>query len=88
MLALLWDNAKEQSRRRIYGAVQLARVALLDGDVEQSGAFATMAVESAAGLTSRRSRELLIRLRQQLSPHERQPAVRGFQQRVDLLLAG
>ncbi|MEH1098230.1 hypothetical protein [Micromonospora sp. CPCC 205561] len=87
MLQLVWDNTKDQARRRVYGAVQLARVALLDGDVEQSTTFATTAVESAAGLTSHRSREHLTQLRQQLAPYERQPAVRTFQQRAALLLA-
>ncbi|MGK5674512.1 helix-turn-helix domain-containing protein [Micromonospora sp. URMC 106] len=88
MLQLVWENTKDQARRRVYGAVQLARVAFLDGDIEQSAAFATTAVESAAGLTSHRSREHLTQLRRQLAPHERQAAVRDFQQRADLLLAG
>lgn len=88
MLQLVWDNTKDQARRRVYGAVQLARVALLDGDIEQSTALATMAVESAVGLTSHRSREHLTQLRQQFAPHERHASVRSFTQRADLLLAG
>ncbi|WDZ84573.1 helix-turn-helix domain-containing protein [Micromonospora cathayae] len=88
MFALIRDDTKGQARRRIYGAVQLARVALLEGDVEQSCAFATRALESAAGLASRRSHEHLVRISQQLATHGQQAAVRDFQQRADLLLAG
>ncbi|MGW1062179.1 hypothetical protein [Micromonospora rubida] len=87
MLQLVWDNTKDQARRRVYGAVQLSRVALLDRDVEQAAAFATTALDSATGLTSHRSREHLNQLRQQLARHNEVAAVREFQLRAELLLA-
>ncbi|MEV6375473.1 hypothetical protein [Micromonospora musae] len=87
LLRLVWDSTKDQARRRVYGAVQLARVALLNRNVEEAAAFATTAVDSAGGLTSHRSREHLAQIRQQLTPYADQPSVESFQQRATLLLA-
>ncbi|KXK60492.1 hypothetical protein AWW66_18750 [Micromonospora rosaria] len=88
MLQLLWNATTDQARRRVYGAVQLSRAELLNGDVEQAASYATTAVESVAGLTSQRSRNHLVQLRKQLAPYHHVAAVEEFERRVDLLLEG
>lgn len=87
LMQAVWDSGKDQARRRVYAASQLARVALLDGDIEEATVLGTTAVESAGGLTSHRSQQQLKQLRQRLVPHARHAAVKEFEQRADILLA-
>jgi tetratricopeptide (TPR) repeat protein len=66
ILEPLWDGAADQPRRRTYVAVQLARAALLTGDVEEAS---QRAVEAAAGQTAgvaSLSARLVDQLRQRL----------------------
>ncbi|PGH43856.1 hypothetical protein COO58_04965 [Micromonospora sp. WMMA1996] len=87
LMQSVWDSGKDQARRRVYAASQLARVALLDGDIEEATALGTTAIESASGLTSHRSHQQLKQLRQKFVPHARHASVEEFKQRADVLLA-
>ncbi|WP_341718855.1 helix-turn-helix transcriptional regulator [Micromonospora sp. FIMYZ51] len=87
LMQSVWESGKDQARRRVYAASQLARVALLDGDIEEATALGATALESAGGLTSHRSQEQLKQLRQRFVPHARHASVKEFEQRADFLLA-
>jgi hypothetical protein len=67
--------------------VQLARVALLRGDVDQASAYGIGALESTNGSTWHRSRQQLVDLRDRLKSHSNRTSVTDFQERARLLLA-
>lgn len=87
LIQLVWDSAKDQTRRRVYSGVQLARIALLRGDVDQASAYGIGALESTNGSTSHRSHQQLVDLRDRLKPHASRASVTDFQERARLLLA-
>jgi ADP-ribose pyrophosphatase YjhB (NUDIX family) len=76
LIQLVWDSAKDQTRRRVYSGVQLARIALLRGDADQASAYGIGALESTSGSTSHRSRQQLVDLRDRLKPHTNRSGVR------------
>jgi tetratricopeptide (TPR) repeat protein/transcriptional regulator with XRE-family HTH domain len=84
-LTILLDNAGEQHRRRIYAQVQLADVAIRDGDLDEACRLGTSAVETAQQLTSQRSTEQIVSLAKRLAPHAARSAVREFRQRAQSL---
>jgi hypothetical protein len=59
LLGELWASVQDQPRRRVYCAVQLSKVALVDRDVDQSTHFAELALESMPQTSSRRSWRVL-----------------------------
>ena len=77
-----WQGSQDQSRRRAYGAVQLAQIALLKGEVEEAAAFGIGAIETMNGSTSHRSRQRLSELGSQLEIHSRNRAVSDFHERL------
>jgi transcriptional regulator with XRE-family HTH domain len=87
LIQLVWDSARDQTRRRVYSGVQLARIALLKGDVDQASAYGVRALESTSGSTSHRSHQQLVNLRDRLKPHGTRKSVADFQERARLLLA-
>lgn len=87
LIQLVWDSTKDQARRRVYSAVQLARIGLLTEDLEYASTYGVEALESASGLSSHRSRKQLTDLRDQFAPHSRHRSVAGFRERARLALA-
>jgi hypothetical protein len=87
LIQLVWDSGRSQTRRRVYSGVQLARIALLRGDIDQASAYGVGALESTNGSTSHRSHQQLVDLRDRLKPHTNRTSVADFQERARLLLA-
>lgn len=87
-LKLAWDAAKDQPRRRVYSTGQLAKVAALNGDIEQAASLGVAAVDATSKQASRRSLQVIREVDGQLKRHARQPHVREFRERARLLLAG
>jgi len=71
-----------QPRRQVYGTIQLARVALLDRDVDQASALGTAAFDAINGLESSRSRRHVDDLAVSLKPHMRNRSAREFVERI------
>ena len=72
------DQRKGQARRQVYGNLQLARIALLEHDLEQAAALGTEAAAGLAGLASHRSERHLRDLVDAINPHADSPQVRAF----------
>lgn len=87
-LKLAWDAASDQPRRRVYSTGQLAKVAVLNRDIEQAATLGLEAAVSTSRQESKRSLQVIRDLDRQLKPHAKQPKVREFRERARLLLAG
>jgi hypothetical protein len=87
-LVAAWSGSQQQSRRRVFAAGQMAKVALLDHDIEQAANYASIAVEAVDGTRSRRSLHVVSELRRELKPHDNVDAVRIFADRMHHLMAG
>jgi transcriptional regulator with XRE-family HTH domain len=85
-LQMLWVGARQQVRRQVFAAGQLARVALLERDIERSAHYGTMAVEAAAAAKSKRSHRIVRDLLTQLDGYRQLPPVRELTDRVTALL--
>lgn len=77
-----WHGAQEQSRRKVFAAGQLAKVALLERDVDQAAGYALVAAESVDSVRSRRSLQVVSDLYKELSRHTNVPPVRTFANRA------
>jgi hypothetical protein len=58
-LTLAAQSSEGQARRVVYSAAQLARLSLLEEDVEQAATYALAAVDAATGLKSKRSKQVV-----------------------------
>ncbi|MFD1147646.1 hypothetical protein [Saccharothrix hoggarensis] len=76
------QSADGQARRIVYSAAQLAKLAMLEGDADQAGAFALTAVETASGLNSKRSIKVIRDLRRDLTEHSHAQPIESFITRV------
>ena len=87
-LKLAWSAEREQPRRRTFSTSQLAKVALLTGDVEQAATLGLNAIESSSSRTSQRTWRVIRDLRTQLKRYPKVPEVVQFNERARMLLAG
>ncbi|WP_344429968.1 hypothetical protein [Amycolatopsis minnesotensis] len=87
-LKLAWDAAKDHPRRRVYSTGQLAKVAVLNGDIEQAASLGLAAVDSSSRQSSQRSLQVIREVNERLKTHAKQSHVRDFRDRARPLLAG
>lgn len=87
-LKLAWDAAKDSPRRRVYSTGQLAKVATLNGDIEQAASLGISAVNSSSGQASQRSLQIIREIDGKLKPYSKDSRVREFRERAQTLLAG
>ncbi len=87
-LKLAWNAAQGHPRRQVYSTGQLAKVAVLNGDIEQAAGLGLAAVESSNKQASQRSLQVIREVDVQLKRYAKQPQVRDFRERARLLLAG
>jgi len=81
-LAVVWEWAAGQPRRRAYAAVQLATAAAIEGEVEEACALGLTAAASIQGMRSARARHHIDVLVRRLKPHNDLPAVQEFSEKV------
>ncbi len=84
-LSVVWNAVAEQPRRRAYAAVQLATVAVLEGDFDQACVLGSIAAEATSGMTSARARQHVTTFARRLQPHGAVPAVRDFNEQLRTL---
>ena len=82
LIKTAWQGSQDQTRRRAYGAVQLAQIALLKGEIEEAAVFGIGAIETMNGSTSHRSRQRLSDLGSKLEVHSRNMTVSDFHERL------
>jgi hypothetical protein len=87
-LKVAWNAEREQPRRRTFSTSQLARVALMTGDVEQAATLGLNAIDSSSPRTSQRTWRVIRELREQLKAYSRVPEVVQFSERARVLQAG
>lgn len=87
-LKMAWNAEREQPRRRTFSTSQLAKVALLAGDVEQAATLGLNAIESSSPQTSQRTWRVIRELQEQLRRYSTVPKVVQFNERAHTLLAG
>ena len=78
----LMERLHGQPRRQVYGTIQLARIALLNRDIEQAATLGLRALETPGALQSVRSRRHVTDLAALLKPHVANQAARDFVERV------
>ncbi len=87
-LDVAWRGSQGQSRRKVFAAGQLAKVALIDNNIDEAAQYALMATESVDRSRSKRSLQVVSDLRTKLAKHSSSTAVRTFADRANHLLAG
>jgi tetratricopeptide (TPR) repeat protein len=87
-LRLAWDAAKDQPRRRAFSTGQLARVAALNGDIEQAASLGIAVVETTSRSASRRTLQVVRDVGRDLQRHRTHRYVRDFEERARMVLAG
>jgi hypothetical protein len=75
------------ARGRTFNLVLLATAHAAHGDIDQAADIGVKALSTARGISSARTRNYLRDLRRRLAPHQRQAAVRGFDEQVAALLS-
>lgn len=75
-----------QARRRVYGTIQLAKIALIQHDLDQACTLGIEAVDAVNGLASHRSVRHLTDLGRLLEPHDSAP-VRSYLDRLQAVMA-
>ena len=73
-----WEGSQSQSRRKIFAAGQLSKLATLEGNVEEAGHYALTTAEAADGVNSRRSTQVVTDLRAELAQYREVTAVKEF----------
>jgi len=86
-LTLAAQSSEGQARRVVYSAAQLARLSLLEGDVEQATTYALATVDAATGLKSKRSKQVVRDLHLEFKTRSDVLPIQAFLTRAHDLLA-
>lgn len=86
-MTVVWNASQDQPRRRVYSAVQLARAALLSGNLDEAYELGNSALDTIGTTSSQRSRTQIRNLLGHLHPFSTEPLIRELNERARSVLA-